>query len=360
MTRAKVAVVGAGHLGRIHARLLKTLPDAELVGVVDVDPRAREAARQELNVPVHADPARVISLADAAIIATPTSTHCDMALPWLKAGRHVLIEKPLALDSTESQRLVAAAEAHGRILQVGHVERFNPAFQRAAESMGIPMYLEMRRLGPNSFRSTDIGAVLDLMIHDIDLVLELVREHVVHVEGFTTTVFGGHEDLARARIEFANGAIAELHASRCHSEPVRTMTAVDERATYQIDLGAGRVEQLTARSHDPMDFERLSGLERKHLQEKVYDTLLEKRLLEVPAANPILEEQREFLAAIRGQGTPRVSGQSALYAIQIAERVLEDAEERRVKLAQFAHRSLVIPAGPLWDSETRETTRKAG
>jgi predicted dehydrogenase len=217
--KLRVGVVGAGHLGTIHARLVRTIDDVQLVGIADPDAAARERIAAEIETDVCADHRQLIGRIDAAILAAPTDHHYWIGMELAEAGIHLLVEKPLALTVAEADALVRATRSRNLILQVGHVERFNPAFTAAAARLQRPRFIDAVRASGYTGRSTDVGVVLDLMIHDIDLVLSLVPSEVVEVEAVGTAVLGPHEDLAHARLRFANGCLANLSASRVSYEP---------------------------------------------------------------------------------------------------------------------------------------------
>ncbi len=205
MTPLRVAVIGAGHLGRIHARIAAGLDDIELVAVADPVAACRDAAAAESKTESVADYRELIGEIDAAIVATPTNTHHTVGIELLSSGIPLLIEKPLANHTAAADDLVNLARKQGLVLQVGHVERFNPALAWAASEVHDPKYIEATRTSGYSFRSTDIGVVLDVMIHDLDIVLALAGSTVTNVEALGISVLGGHEDMATARLTFASG-----------------------------------------------------------------------------------------------------------------------------------------------------------
>lgn len=324
MTKVRLAVIGAGHLGRIHARLLKDLPDVDLVGVVDVYDEPRQLAASQLNVPVYSDLRQIRGTIDGAIVATPTVTHFDIAQRLLRQGLHLLVEKPIAPTATEAKILAAIARDQDLTLQVGHVERFNGAFRTCVENIQGVRFIESRRAGPYSGRSTDIGAVLDLMIHDIDLILSLANSEVKTVRGFAQSVYGGHEDIAHAEIEFNNGVLAHCVASRCHTSPTRTMQIVGVRQQWMIDLGTSQVECLTTDGPPSASAELLS--DKQPIISKGQGPA--RYQIPVVPCNALVEELKEFVGAIRGEHEPRVTGNVAAQAVAVAERVLSDARQR--------------------------------
>ena len=223
MNKLKLAVVGAGRLGGFHAQKLSARDDVELLAVVDPIQSSRDRIAAQCRCEALADYSDLLDRLDGAVIAAPTSLHHRIAGDFLKAGVPLLVEKPLCTTLSDADELVSAAKTQNLVLQVGHVERFNPAFHAVASRTQNPKYIEAVRASGFTFRSTDVGVVLDLMIHDIDLVLSLVRSPLRKVDALGTTVVGGHEDVANARLEFECGCVATLSASRVSYEAVRRM-----------------------------------------------------------------------------------------------------------------------------------------
>lgn len=241
MSRLKMAVVGVGALGRHHARIVSQLPGVELVAVADPNANQGQQIADAAGTKWVADHRDLIDVVDAVTIAVPTGFHFGVAADFLENGIHSLVEKPLAADLSEAMRMVQLAERTGAILQVGHVERFNPAFQTAAKLCHQPCYIKAERLSPFSFRSTDIGVVHDMMIHDLDLILSLVASPVVRVEAFGMALMGPHEDAVQARISFENGCVADLSASRIHPTTRRVTTIWTPTKCLNIDYGSHEV-----------------------------------------------------------------------------------------------------------------------
>ncbi|HLQ38176.1 MAG TPA: Gfo/Idh/MocA family oxidoreductase, partial [Planctomycetota bacterium] len=234
MSRLRIAVVGVGHLGRHHARLLGEL-DCTLVAVADVDERARAQAEQAYAVPAMADYRELAGRVDAVTVAVPTRLHREVAGFFLQHDIDVLVEKPIADSVGAGQQLVDLARRHGRVLQVGHVERFNAVLQSIAEFGRSARYIESHRLAPFSFRSTDIGVVLDLMIHDLEIILHLVRSPVQNIDAVGVPVLSRGEDIANARIRFENGCVANVTSSRISPERMRKIRVFQEDAYLSLD-----------------------------------------------------------------------------------------------------------------------------
>lgn len=332
MSNLRIAVVGCGHLGTIHARLLKSLPDVELMGVVDplADARRRVAAECGCRAVEHHR--ELAGQLDAAIIATPTVLHHQVAEELLYDGVHLLIEKPITSDADQANQLIAHSRRKNLILQVGHVERFNPAWDAVRQYLDDPQYIEAVRAGSYTFRATDVSIVLDLMIHDLDLVLSLVSSPVVDVDALGVALFGPHEDLAMARLKFANGCVANLKASRVNYVPQRSMQVFARSAFADIDF-AEKKAQLIRPSQEVLarqvELTRCPPEQRQEVQDRMFQDLLCMEPVAAEPVNAILEEQREFVQAVRLGGSVRVSGEQARDALAVAERILESIQSHR-------------------------------
>jgi predicted dehydrogenase len=326
VSKLRLAVVGVGHLGKIHARLLSQRDDVLLVGVADADAASRSEVAAACNTTAVANYRDLIDEVDAAIIATPTYTHRDVALEFLNRGLHVLVEKPLASSVREADDLVAAGRRRQAVLQVGHVERFNPALVAAAPYLAGPRFVEATRVGAFTARSTDIGAVLDLMIHDIDLVLHLVGAHVRNVFAMGRSLLGRHEDVANARLEFENGCVAHLSASRIHvGPPRRQMQVWGSEGFADIDFAARSARVLSpspAVLRHEIDVAAMSPSERTTLRDTLHDTHLRLNELAVDERNALADQHQDFLDSIRQSREPRASGADGRDALVVAERVL--------------------------------------
>ncbi len=233
----RVAVIGAGRLGGFHAQKLAGMANVELVGVVDPLPANRDRLAAQLRTGSYSSHLALLGRIDAAVIASPTVLHHRLAVDLLEARTHLLIEKPICATVAEADELVELARQRQVVLQVGHVERFNPAFAAAVPHVRNPRFIEAARASGFTFRSMDVGVVLDLMIHDIDLVLSLARSPLRSVDALGVAILGGHEDVAHARLEFQSGCVANLSASRVSYEPARKMQIWAPRAYANIDFG---------------------------------------------------------------------------------------------------------------------------
>lgn len=309
MTR--LAVVGAGIMGANHARLAGGLRDAELACVVDPDTERVTALADALGVKSATSVHEVLDDFDAAIVATPTHGHVDVALELARAGKHLLVEKPLAPSSDEAERIVEAADAAGVVLMPGHVERFNPAVLELDNVLTDVLHVSTARISPYSPR-VSVGVVLDLLIHDLDLVRAIVGGEVATVQAVTRSLRGDTEDLVSALLTFDNGVTADLTASRVGQQKIRTVSITQVENYVAVDLLR---QDVTINRVDHSEFVSSEGA--RYRQSGVVEIpFLEQR------GEPLLLEQREFVRAITAGTAPRVSGRDGVEALRLAERVL--------------------------------------
>ncbi len=250
----------------------------------------------------------------------------------LQHGVHVLVEKPITTTVAQADELIELARHQGLVLQVGHVERFNPAWNAVAPHLAAPQYIEAVRAGSYTFRATDVSIVLDLMIHDIDLVLSVTQSPLVDVEAMGIALFGPHEDLALARLKFANGCVASLRASRINYEPQRSMQVYARGAFASIDFAQGQATLVQPSRHvlaKQVDLTCCPPDQREAVQQSMFETLLSKQHVTVERINAILEEQREFAASVQHAAPVRVDGQQGREALQVAEQILGAIAEHR-------------------------------
>jgi len=326
----RIAIIGAGHLGKFHARLAAASEQYELVAVCDPCESARNALAEETASQAVADYSQIIDQIDAAVVATPTVTHHAVGSALLGQGVHCLIEKPLAPNSAEASDLVKLADDRQLTLQVGHVERFNPAIDFADPALRDPKFITASRTSGYTFRSTDIGAVLDMMIHDIDLVLGIAKSQVAEVAAMGISVLGDHEDMATAQITFESGCVAQLTASRVSYDMQRAMQVFTSRGMVAIDFASRETtlvqprEEVLRREFSGAD---LSAAQREELRTGLFEQLLVKTTREAPAVNAIELEQADFASAIRQGTTPRVSGVVGREAVAVAEMILAKIDE---------------------------------
>jgi predicted dehydrogenase len=331
VNKVRVGVVGAGRLGGFHAQKLAAMESVELVGIADPVESQRNRVAAQCHTQAFGDHRQLLGQVEAVVIAAPTRLHHRLGMEFLPQGVHVLMEKPLAITGAEADELVDAARRAGAVLQVGHVERFNPAFSAAEPVVGgadpshSPKYIEAVRASGFTFRSTDVGAVLDLMIHDIDLVLSLVRSPVRRVEAIGVSVLGGHEDAANARIEFQSGCVATLSAARVSYEAARRMQVWTLGAFAAIDFATRKTMLVRASEtlqERRFDVDALSPEQLEHYKQHLCDEHLPQELLEFEAVDALCLELADFVDAIRTQRAPRVTGQQGRDAVVLAEQIL--------------------------------------
>ncbi|HEX5091704.1 MAG TPA: Gfo/Idh/MocA family oxidoreductase [Burkholderiales bacterium] len=239
--KLRAAVIGVGYLGQFHAEKLAAAPGVELAAVVDADPARARAIAAKHGCAAHDDPRAVLGEVDLVSIAVPTARHHEVTLPFLEAGVHVLVEKPIATTLAEADALIAAAKKGGALLAVGHLQRFNPAFRALADAVGKPLFIECERLAGFKSRGLDVDVVLDLMIHDLDLVLALARSELAQVSACGFRVLTDSIDIASVRLEFADGCVANLSASRVSQQPVRKLRVFQADGYASADLQAGKL-----------------------------------------------------------------------------------------------------------------------
>lgn len=326
--KPRVGVIGGGHLGKIHAKLAAANPACEMVGVADPSAESRQFVQSQLNTSAVSDYREWLGAIDGAIVAAPTFLHHEIGLWCLNHGIHVLMEKPVSSTLAEANQLVSAAKASHRTLQVGHVERFNPAWRLAATqfSSNSIRYIEASREGTYTGRSTDIGIVMDLMIHDIDLILSAVDSPVESVSAYGWNVLGKTEDFATASLSFRNGTIANLRASRVAASPRRTMQLFTDEGLTEIDFATNSVTQ-TAAVEDVANGSRQADELPAELRAKVKDSLFVDWLSRVEhkatPTNAIEQEQMEFFRAIQTGSSVTVTGEQGCQALEVASLILE-------------------------------------
>ena len=332
MNKLRVAVIGAGHLGKIHSRLISSIDSVDLIAVADPNPDARVDVRRQVDAKTVADYRQVADRLDAAIIATPTGTHHRIAADLLERGVHLLIEKPMTDSVADAESLVELAESQGCIVQVGHVEQFNSAILVALAEVGKPEFIVTERMSGYTFRSTDIGVVHDLMIHDIELVNSFFEGSANDVRANGIAMFGGHEDIAQARIQFDCGAVANLTASRCSFAAKRQLQIFGTSGYARVDLAKHQIELVRVprwlRNRE-FDFSSANPEQQAFVREQLFQQILPLETLTVEPVNAILAEQQEWIDAIRHGYQPTVNVNRGLEAVRIADRVLQqiDAQE---------------------------------
>ncbi|MEZ4759259.1 MAG: Gfo/Idh/MocA family oxidoreductase [Flavobacteriales bacterium] len=320
-----IGVLGAGHLGRIHIQQLQELPDWHLAGFYDPDPAKVEAIQSEFGAHAFHSVEELIDACGSVDVVTPTLSHFDLASAALAAGRHVFIEKPLTETPAEARRLLELRGPQGPRVQVGHVERFNPAFLAAAPHLTGPMFIETHRLAQFNPRGTDVSVVLDLMIHDLDIVLHVVKSEVARISASGVAVVSDTPDIANARIEFANGCVANLTASRISLKNMRKSRFFQRDAYIAVDMleKSAEIVRMGPPQDEPDPFAISIDLGQGRGHRAIsFDKP------EVPAINAIREELRAFGVAVSQGSAPVVPLEDGLRALETAHLVLEQVQQR--------------------------------
>ena len=329
----RVGVIGAGRMGKLHARVLSEMEDAELACVVDANGAVAEAVSKQRDCDAFTDPAEAVDRVDAAIISVPTVNHLEAARPFLMAGKCLLIEKPLADNVEAATELLKLAEANNANVQVGHTERFNPAVLGLKRYRIKPKFIEAHRISPFTFRSADIGVVFDMMIHDIDLILMMVSGKVIRVEAVGVNVIGQHEDICNVRLTFDNGCVANVTASRLAIKTERKMRIFSEDAYLSVDYGKKVGIVITKEANlDLIQMARdLDVDDLAEMAESVdYRTLLKMEELAIDESVEPLRRQAEAFrrTVVEGAG-PVVSAADGLAAVQVATDIVHSIKEHR-------------------------------
>jgi predicted dehydrogenase len=299
-SKIKVAVIGVGHMGKEHARVYAQLPGAELVGVYDLDQQIGRRVAQQHNCRLFDNVADVVKEADAVSIATPTSTHFEIGSLFLGQGKHVLMEKPISNSTEEARSLVNLAASKGAILQVGHIERFNPVLKALEDRLTRPRFIEAHRLSPYPGRSTDIGVVMDLMIHDLEIILHLVRSPIKSIDAVGVAVLSKGEDIANARIRFEDGCVANITTSRISPEKMRKIRVFQDDAYLSLDY--------------------------QNQQGEIYrklGTQITRENIAVLREEPLKKQLESFLECAATKKSPIVSGDHASRALQVAAQIID-------------------------------------
>jgi predicted dehydrogenase len=306
--KIRLAVVGTGEFGRNHARVIRELDCAELAGVFDLNSARADAVAQEFQTRVFRSIEDLRGATDAACVAVPTISHVEAGCRLMELGIDVLVEKPMAVTVAEADRLLDSAARHKRILQIGHVERFNPAVIAVQPILNRPLFFEVHRLGVFTPRSLDVDVIFDLMIHDLDILLALVNEQVTEVKAVGIPVLSDKVDIAHARLEFAGGAVANITASRVSTERVRKMRFFQQHEYISLDYARRDALRIGVKKPGPQPefgFEKLNA----------------------PAVEPLRAELDAFVSAVQSRKEPPTSGKAGRAALELAERVMTSIQQ---------------------------------
>ncbi|MBN2097776.1 MAG: Gfo/Idh/MocA family oxidoreductase [Candidatus Omnitrophica bacterium] len=298
--KLKIGVVGVGSLGSIHARIFAGLANVELAGICDLDLKRAKKLARSLRCRYFSDYRELFGLVEAASIVVPTKLHYPIARDFLKNNIHLLVEKPFTSTVAEADQLLTLARENKLLLQVGHVERFNAAVLAIKELPGKPMFIECHRLGPFAARVKDVGVVLDLMIHDIDIILNLVNSPVSSIQAVGINVLTDHEDIANARLSFKNGAVANITSSRISPKSMRKIRLFQENSYISLDYEAQEASIYKKQGHK-----------------------ISKRKINIKKERPLQKELRSFAQCVQEKRTPLVSGQEGRDALAVATEILQ-------------------------------------
>ena len=337
-SKIRIAVIGAGKMGTHHARCLSKLPDVELVGVCDTNIWKAQIAAWHSNTVAARNYKDVLSRVDAVIVAVPTPLHYEVGMTALSSDTHVLIEKPLASSVAEAKELLDLSESKQLVLQVGHIERFNPAVLEAVRHIRDPRYITVERLGPYDPRTAHIGVVMDLMIHDLDILLTLVGSEVESIEALGANLLSGHEDIANVRVRFKTGCVADLTASRISLAKSRKLRAFQKDSYISLDYGNTTLKVY--RKKAPV-IKSLKDID--YLKPKLSST------------DPLKNEQQHFLDCIRHNRKPWPSGERGVEALKLALQISE--ELRRFELSGHAGSRSLIPS---WAQDLGKIAKSVG
>jgi predicted dehydrogenase len=312
MDRLRVGVVGVGYLGRFHALIYSRLPGVELVGVADTSAEIAQQVATEAGCAAYVDGKDLLGQVDAVSVVVPTTAHLAVARPFLEHGVHVLLEKPIATTAAEGRAIVQLARRSGAVLQVGHLERYNGGVMALAARIAEPKFIEAHRMSGFVARATDVDVISDLMIHDIDIILSLVRSDIVSIAAVGTPVLTGHIDIANARLEFANGAVANVIASRVSRDKSRRIRIFQERCYLSLDFIEQHLDVVYP--HDRPGEE--------------WPEIVSERVTIEPV-KPLDAEIADFIACVRERREPLVSGEVGVEALEVALAVKERILSRR-------------------------------
>ncbi|MCW5570983.1 MAG: Gfo/Idh/MocA family oxidoreductase [Steroidobacteraceae bacterium] len=312
MSVLRTAVIGVGYLGRFHAQKYAQAAASRLVAVVDANEGARTRVAAETGARPEADYRSLLGEVDAVSVVTPTPAHFQIARDFLQAGAHVLVEKPITETAQQARELIEAARKSGRVLQVGHLERFNPAVRAAEPYLRTPRFIECHRLAPYRERGTDVNVVLDLMIHDIDIVQAIVGSPIASLEAVGAPVFSDEIDIANARIRFENGCVANATASRVSLKTERKLRLFEDDAYLSIDLQQRILTVIRKRAGGPAEGQLPVTIEEQSFEQ----------------GDALRAEIESFLDCARRDGTPVVTGEDGLRALETAIRITEAVSGR--------------------------------
>lgn len=336
--KLKIAVIGAGHLGKEHARIYSEIPEVNLVGIVDINKDTGEAVARRCNTKYYSSFEEILNKVNAASVVVPTRFHYEITRELLKNGIHVLVEKPMTGTVSEAEDLIKLSKETSTILQPGYIERFNPAIE-AIQKLDVSLkFIECHRLSPFTFRSADIGVVLDLMIHDIDIILYLSKSKVKKIDAVGVSVISDKEDIANARIQFENGCVANITASRVSFEPMRKIRLFSENSYISLDYHKQEAiiykksPELTPKS---IITENTDVSTIKDLKNFVFGDLLKIERIKMNNQEPLRKELESFISCVNNGKQPVVSGEDGINAIKAAT-IIKEEINKNLRLANVS------------------------
>jgi len=314
--KLKVAVVGVGYLGRLHLEKYLSFDDVEVVGVADTDTTVIERIESQYEIEYSADYRAFLGRVDAVSVVVPTSLHFDVAMDFFESGADVFVEKPITTTVDQAKKLTASAESKNLLLQVGHLERFNPAILALDGTLKEPLFIESHRLSPFPDRSTDVDVVLDVMIHDIDIILNFVKSPLVHVDAVGAPIITPQMDIVNARLNFESGCVANVTASRVSAGKMRKIRVFQHDAYISIDFAAQNID-LFRRSRDENGQFKID-MEHKDIDSRDY----------------LKDEIRSFVDAVKNRAQPMVTGYDGVRALEVASMIQEKLEDTMNKMRE--------------------------
>lgn len=329
MEKLKVGVIGTGHLGKLHVKMFNNIENCDCIGVFDTNLIQSETAAKEFKVNYFQNEDELLNAVDAVSIAVTTSAHFEVASRCMETGKHIFLEKPITSTIDEAEKLVELAYEKNLNLQVGHIERFNPALVSLEQYISNPVFIETDRLSQFNPRGTDVAVVLDLMIHDIDIILSFIKSDIKKIDANGVAVVSDNVDIANARIEFQNGAVANVTASRISQKKMRKMRLFQKDAYIALDFVTGTSEVYRLLSVDEKVSSGISfgeigvGDKKKRL---IYEQPLVKEI------NALQYELQLFVDSVQQKTKPLVSGEDGLRALRVAEDIIKKIDESRIKI----------------------------
>jgi predicted dehydrogenase len=337
MNKIRIGIIGVGHLGKLHASIISEIEEAELIGVYDTDQSKAERVSTELKIPAFHDREELMKAVDAINIVTPTSFHHETALSALKFNCDLFIEKPISKTEKEAEEIISLAREKNRIIQVGHIERFNPALLALSDVELKPLFIESHRLAPFNPRGTDVAVILDLMIHDLDLILTLVKSQPIQIDASGVSVVSNSVDIANARIKFENGCVANVTASRISTKKMRKMRIFQPNSYISMDFVDGYSEiYSTVGDLKPMYQDGTLAISLGQIDAGEEKKEIKYTKLQRTGINPLKYELNTFIDSISARITPVVTGEDGLAALKLANHVLKKIEEHTIIVTERA------------------------